>query len=126
MSSLSVTQLAEAYIAEKRMEHTHRYLVEGRKFIDRTDDDLADLFVATYRELVLLDDERRWDAIVDLRCEFDLRGLEVPLHRLAPEFALIKERFQQLQRAHLRDAAASLEVRDELEDLSDRLARPKN
>ncbi|MBN9088763.1 MAG: hypothetical protein J0J01_17805 [Reyranella sp.] len=126
MSGMSVKQLAEAYIAEKAMERTQRYLADGRQFASCNDHDLEQIFITEYRGLVLLDDDRRWDAVVDLQCEFELRGLETPLHRVAAEFALFKERLERLQRVGVCDPVAWQEVRTELADLRRRLARPKN
>jgi hypothetical protein len=91
-------QLAEAYIAEKSIERTHRYLAEGRRFEFYTADVLEAHFVKVYREMVLLDDDRSWDAVVDLQCEFELRRLKAPMHLVAADFALFKARLERLQR----------------------------
>jgi hypothetical protein len=41
MSSMSVKELAEAYIAEKAIERTRRYLIAGRQFASCHEPDLA-------------------------------------------------------------------------------------
>ena len=126
MSSLNARQLADAYIVEKSMERTQRYLADGRDYADFDDDYLTHIFVAMFRELILFEDDRRWDAIVDVQCEFELRGLKTPIHRVAAEFALFKQRLERLLHAGPCDPTAWHETRAELADLRERLALPKN
>jgi hypothetical protein len=126
MSSMNATQLAEAYIAEKSIERTRRYVADGRRFEFCTADALEAHFVKTYREVVLLDDDRSWDEVMDLQSEFDLRHIKTPMHLVAADFALFKARLERLQRVGPRDPVAWHEVRAELADLRERLARPKH
>ena len=126
MSGMDIKQLAEAYIAEKAMERTQRYLADGRMFADLDDEGLTKYFVSVFREYILFDGDRRWDAIAEVQCEFELRGLNAPIHRVAADLALFKERLEQFLRAIPCDPATLQEVRDELADLRERLALPKN
>ena len=126
MSSMDRKLLAEAYIAEKSMERTQRYLADGRKFADFDDEYLTKIFCAMFRDVILREDDRRWDSIADVQCEFELRGLKAPIHRVAAELALFKERLEQFQRAIPCDPATLREIGDELADLRERLALPKN
>jgi hypothetical protein len=118
--------LAEAYIAEKAMERTRRYVLNGRRFEFYTQDGLEAHFCKMYRELVLHDDDRRWDDVMDLQSEFDLRRMNAPMHLVAADLALFKARLERLQAVGPRDAVAWHEVRDELIDLRERLSRPKH
>jgi len=108
------------------MERTQRYLAEGRVYADFDDEYLTNIFVAMFREHILFETHRRWDAIVDVQCEFELRDLKAPIHRVAAELALFKERLEQFQRVGPCDPAAWLEIVDELADLRERLALPKH
>lgn len=126
MSSMDTRQLAEAYIAEKAMERTRRYLADGRRFADFDNEYLTKIFVAMFRELIVFDDDRRWDTIADAQCEFELRGLKAPVHRVAAELALFKQRLEQFQRVGPPDPVAWREVRAELVDLRERLGLPKH
>ena len=126
MSSMDVEQLAEAYLAEKSIERTRRYEADGRRFEFNTADALEAHFVKTYHELVLLDDDRSWDEVMDLQSEFELRRLKTPMHLVAADFALFKARLEQLQCSGPPDPVALQDVRAELAELRERLGRPKH
>ena len=111
---------------EKAIERTRRYVAKGRRFEFCTADGLEVHFVQTYRELVARDDDRCWDEIMDLQCEFDLRRVKAPIHLVAADFALFKARLERLQHVGPYDPIAWQEVRAELAELRERLSRPKH
>jgi hypothetical protein len=126
MSSMDPSQLAEAYIAEKNIERTQSYVLKGRRFEFYAQDVLEAHFCKTYRDIVLLDDDRSWDEVMDLQSEFELRHLKAPMHLVAADFALFKARLERLQRVGPRDPVAWRDIRAELIDLRERLGRPKH
>ena len=128
MNSTEIKQLAEAYIAEKAIERTRQYVVKGRRFLEfHGEDVLIACFVQAYRELVARDDDRCWDEIMDLQCEFDLRQLKAPIHLVAADFALFKARLERLQHVGPRDPIApGRKSGPNCPSCAERLSQPKH
>jgi len=74
----------------------------------------------------VLEEEDREGELLDLRSEFDLRRIEPPLHLVAAELSLFKERFQRRLREGATDRAAVEQIEARLADLHARLQSPKN
>ena len=128
MSRMDPNQLAEAYIAEKRLEHTQRYLLEGRQYADCSDEELTGIWVGTLRDLAGTDfsQELQWAAILNIESELGLRGIERPIEQVQPELALFARHVERQQRDDQPDPAHCAEVRAELAELRERLGRPKH
>lgn len=128
MSNMSQQQLAKAYIVDKTIENTHHYLIEGRQYADLADEVLADLWVATFRELAaagFIGDLKRF-ALLDIESELGLRRLEIPMRRVEPELALFMDYLERRRREGRPDPNNSEEHRAELAALHARLQRPKH
>jgi hypothetical protein len=124
--AMNFLELTEAYIADRRMEHIRDYAVRGRPLAGLSAESLTARWVETYRAVNALEDEDREGELIDLRSEFDLRGIEPPMHLVAAESALVGER---LKRQVSEGAADPVEVEQteaKLADLYARLQGPKN
>ena len=128
MSSLNATQLAKAYIAEKKLERTYHYLLDGRHYADCSDEELTDHWVGTLRDLAgtAFSQELQWAAILDIESEMGLRRIELPLDQVQPELALFVRYVERRRRDGQPDPADCADHRAELADLRERLARPKH
>ena len=125
--SLDIPDLVRAWIAECQLERSRRYLEHGRRFADWTADALAAASVQTYRAARgVPEDASREDDLQDLRCEFDLRGIEPPMHLVAAEADRFTKRFEQQIHHRKIDPDAVAEMEEMLERLRDRLQAPKN
>ena len=124
---MTFPELIEAYAIEKSVERTRDYMARGRPLSGLSGEMLRWRWVGTYRAVHgPQEDERREGELLDLRSEFDLRGVKPPMHLVAAEVALLTERFKQ----KVRDCPASPAEVDKLEaelaDLCARLKGPKN
>ena len=128
MSRIDSNQLADAYIAEKKLDHTRRYVLEGRHYADCSDDELADLWVATLCDLAATDfsQELQWAALLDIESEMGLRRIEAPLDRVQSELALLARHVERWQGEGQPDPADCAEIRAELAELRERLGQPKH
>ncbi len=128
MSSINRSQLLEAYIAEKTIERTRRYLAEGRHSADLTDEELTDAWVGTFRDLAGTNFSRdlQWAGILDIESELRLRRIETPVDRVQPELALLTRWIERQQCEGSPHPVDCPEVRAELADLRQRLSRPKH
>jgi hypothetical protein len=128
MSRMTERQLAKAYVAEKTLEHTHRYLLEGRHYADCSDEEVTDLWVVTFRDLAgtNFSQELQRAAILDIESELGLRRIEMPLDQVQPELALFSKYVERRRRESRPDPADCAEFRAELADLRERLSRPKH
>ena len=128
MSRMTTEQLAEAYIAEQTLEHTRRYILDGRHYADCSDEEVRGFWVLMLRDLASTDfnQELHWAAILDIEAELGLRRIAKPVDRVQPELALLAKHIEALEREGPPDPAACAEVRAELADLRERLSRPKH
>jgi hypothetical protein len=128
MSNLTTDQLAEAYIAEQTLEHTRRYILEGRHYADCSDEEVSSLWVVTLRDLASTNfsQEFQWAALLDIEAELGLRRIAKPVDQVQPELALFAKHIEGLEPHGPADLAACAEVRAELADLRERLNRPKH
>lgn len=128
MSRMTTNQLAEAYIAEQTLEHTRRYILEGRRYAEFSDEEVSSLWVATLRDLASTNfsQEFQWAALLDIEAELGLRKIAKPVDQVQPELALFAKYIERLERQGPPDLADCAEVRAELADLSERLSRPKH
>ena|SRR5947209_6744441 len=123
---MNFLELSKAYFAELNLEHIRDYAVRGRAFAGLSVESLGARWVELYRIVHALEDEDREGELRDLRSEFDLRGIEPPMHLLAAESALARERFQRRLREDATDWAAIEQTEAELADLYARLQGPMN
>jgi hypothetical protein len=123
---MNFVQLTQAYLAELCLERTRDYAVRGRPLAGLSVETLSIRWVETYRAVQVLEDEGREGELLDLRSEFDLRGIEPPLHLVAAELNLFTERFQRQLREGETDWAAVEQTEASLADLYARLQSPKN
>ena len=123
---MNIEELAEALIADKTLESINAYMVRGRCFGGLTEEELNAQWVEVYRAACTLQDEKIWGELMDLQCEFDLRGIKPPMHLLAAEADLFTECFERLVLEGEPDPAATEEAGAELAELRARLQAPKN
>lgn len=125
---MSRRQLADAYIVERTIENTYHYLIDGRQYADVDDKALADLWVATFRELAAAGFicDLKWFALLDIEAELGLRRLEAPMRRVEPEMTLFMQYVERRRREGRPDPNNSEEHRAELAALHARLQRPKH
>ena len=128
MSRLTERQLAKAYVVEKTIENTHRYLLEGRHYAEFSDDEVTGLWVGALRDLAAtgFSQDSLKAELLDIESELGLRGLEMPLDRVQPELALFAKHVERRRREGRPDPADCPEARAELADLRARLSRPKH
>jgi hypothetical protein len=101
-------------------------MVRGRCFGGLAEEELNAQWVEVYRAACTLEDERSWDELMDLQCEFDLRTVKPPMHLLAAEADLFTECFERLVSKGTPDPKAVEEVQAEVAELCKRLRGPKN
>jgi hypothetical protein len=123
---MTIEELAHAYIAEKTLEGIRDYMVRGRCFANLTEEALNAQWVEAYRAACTLEDEKSWGELLDLQCEFDLRGIKPPMDLLAAEADLFTESFERLMSESPPDPKAVEEAEAEIAALCERLRRPKN
>lgn len=123
---MTPAKLAEAYIAEKTLEGIRDYLIRGRRFASLAEEALNVQWVEVYRAACGFDDENRWNELMDLQCEFNLRDIKPAMHALTAGVALFKARLEQLERDGRPDPAAMEVAAMELAELRARLRGPKN
>jgi hypothetical protein len=128
MSRLTERQLTKAYVVERTIENTHRYLLEGRQYADLGDDELIDAWIGTLRDLAGTDfsQELQQAAVLDIESELALRHIEMPMDRIQPELALFVKHVERRRRDGRPDPADCAKFRAELADLRARLSRPKH
>jgi hypothetical protein len=120
--------LLQAHYVDTTIERTRRYLLGGRRFADLSEDGLRALWVDTFLAFAVTDFVvgRFWDTLLDLKCEFHLRRLELPMRAVAAEHAAYRKHLQRRRREDRYDPAAYEHWRAELAALRQRLALPKN
>ena len=123
---MNFVELTHAYLAELCLERTRDYAARGRPLSGLPVEMLSARWVETYRAVQVLEEEDREGELLDLRSEFDLRRIEPPLHLVAAELSLFKERFQRRLREGATDRAAVEQIEARLADLHARLQSPKN
>ena len=121
-------QLAEAYLADKTIERTHRYLVDGREYADLSDDELIEYWVWMFRELAVtaFTQDHFWASLADLESELSLRGIEKPKEQVRPELALLAEHIERRWREHRLDPSGCAKAQAELAEFRERLSQPKH
>ena len=123
---MNFVELTHAYLVELCLERTRDYAARGRPLSGLPVEMLSARWVETYRAAWVLEEEDREGELLDLRSEFDLRRIEPPLHLVAAELSLFKERFQRRLREGATDRAAVDQIEARLADLHARLQSPKN
>jgi hypothetical protein len=108
------------------LERTRDYVARGRALAGLSVDTLNDRWVEMYRIVHALEDEDREGELLDLRSEFDLRGIEPPLHLVGAEAALAAERLRRRVRENGADVDGAEQLEEKLADLYQRLQGPKN
>jgi hypothetical protein len=128
MSRLTEKQLAKAFVVEKTIENTHRYLLEGREHADWSDDQLTDIWAGVLRELADTDfsQDSLKAELLDLESELGLRRIALPFDQVHPELALFSKHVERRRREGRPEPADSAEARAELADLRERLSQPKH
>jgi len=121
-------ELIQAHYVETTIERTRRYLLDGRRFAETSEDGLGALWVDTFLAFAVTDFVvgRFLDTLLDLKCEFHLRRLEPPMGAVSAEHARYRKHLQRRWRETRHDPAACEHCRAELADLRQRLALPKN
>ena len=125
-TNTSLVRLAAAFLAEKRTERLLDYMVRGRPLAGVGDPALGTQWVVVYRAVMAAGDQRRETELMDLRSEFDLRGREPPMHLLSAEAATFTERFLRQVLESEPDPEGSERMDAMLDDLQERLSRPKH
>ena len=123
---MDLSDLINAYIAESQMERLRGYLERGRKLADLPTEALNAAWVDTYRAARGRERASRENELQNLRCEFDLRGIEPPMHLVAAEAERFKKRFERQIRESKIDPDAVEKMEEELERLRGRLEAPKH
>jgi hypothetical protein len=128
MSPLTERQLAKAYVVEKTIENTHRYLLEGRQYAEFSDDEVIDLWIGAFRDLAAtgFSQDPLKAELLDIESELGLRGIGMPFDQVQPELALFSKHLERRRREGRLDPADCPEARAELADLRVRLSRPKH
>ena len=124
--AMTFLELTEAYVAELSLERIRDYAARGRPLADLSVETLNGRWVEMYRIVHALEDEDREGELLDVRSEFDLRGIEPPLHLVAAESALACERLRRRVREDPFDADRVEQLEEKLADLYERLQGPMN
>ena len=121
-------ELIQAHCVETTIERTRRYLLDGRRFAELSEEGLRALWVDTFLAFTVTDFvvRRFRDTLLDLKCEFHLRRLEVPMRAVAAEHAAYRKHLERRRREGRHDPATCEHCRAELAALRQRLAQPKN
>ena len=121
--SLTRDGLELALFVEERIGRLQDYVVRGRSLARVSDGALAERWTEAWLAANVRGDDHRDGELLDLRSEFDLRGIEPPMHALEGQRATRSERA--LTR---RSDSATMEQRhaEELDALRAQLSRPKN
>jgi len=123
---MNFVELIKASVAEHIVERLREYVVRGRPFADLSEQALGAQWVEVYCAVMALEDDRRDGELTDLRSEYDLRGIEPPMHLVGAEAAICIARFKRLVH-EIRMTPKEMErFDDELEELRERLNRPKH
>jgi HAMP domain-containing protein len=123
---MDLTDLINAYIAESQMERLRGYLERGRKLADLPTEALNAAWVDLYRATRGRERASRENELQDLSSEFELRGIEPPMHLVAAEAEQFKKRFERQIRESKIDRDAVAKMEEELERLRGRLEAPKH
>jgi hypothetical protein len=125
-NSMNFVDLINASLAEQIVERLREYVVRGRPFANLSEQALGGQWVELYRAVMALEDDRREGELMDLRSEFDLRGIEPPMHLVEAEAAICITRFKRLVHENRTTPKDIQRFDDELEELRERLSRPKH
>jgi len=123
---MDLPELVMAYLAECQIERTRAYVETGRRFSELSIEALNEAWVETYRAARGREDESRESELQDLRCEFDLRGIEPHMHLVAAEADRFTEGLKQRIRECKIDPDMVEKMEAELERVRDRFTAPKN
>jgi hypothetical protein len=85
MSEKSTPGGAGAIVQDQQMRETAAYLMRGRAFADLTVEDLEERWVAAFRAFTAAGRPVDTD-FDDIRAEYALRELELPMEKLAEEW----------------------------------------
>ena len=120
--------LIQAHYVEVEIERTRRYLLDGRRFAELSAEGMRELWVDTFLAFAGADFvvRRLRDTLLDLKCEFHLRRLEVPMRAVAAEHAAYRKHLERRRREGRHDPATCEHCRAELAALRQRLTQPKN
>ena len=121
-------ELIQAHYVETTIERTRRYLLGGRRFAALSEEGLTKHWVDTFLAFAVTDFVvgQFWDTLLDLKCEFHLRRLELPMRAVAAEHAAYRKHLQRRWRESRHDSATCEHCRAELAALRERLSRPKH
>ena len=122
---MNFVELLNAYLAEQSLERTRGYVARGRPLAGLSIEALGVRWVETYRAARVLEEEDREGELLDLRSEFNLRGVGPPLHLLTAEMALFRQRFRQRCEGEI-DEVGVEQAEAKFADFQARLQRPKN
>src|SRR4051794_7625684 len=123
---MTFLELSQAYLAELHLEHIRDYAARGRPFAAVSVEQLSARWLEMHRIVRALADEGREGELIDLRSEFDLRDIEPPMHLVAAETALARERLLRRIRECVPDPAEVEQTEAELLDFYARLHGPKH
>ncbi|MFZ5780403.1 MAG: hypothetical protein ACOY4R_09425 [Pseudomonadota bacterium] len=120
MKEDEANKIAQALIAESRMEDAAAYLERGRPYKDLSKEQLEQAWAAAFELYMGLNQQEQQHLYRDLAAEFQLRDIEPPTH-------LVKETLKKLEQ---RVANMSPEGRDAARDaigaLLGKWEKPKN
>ena len=118
----------ETFLASQQTDDAADYASRGRVFKPLTDQQLAEKWVSTFRDMADAPDDQALRALeTDLRSEFRLRNIEPPHEQIKSEMdrlvAHLSSRFEKLERD---DPDRFTEMNEEMEqDIADLKARMK-
>ena len=116
-----VLRSVATYAREQTVSRIRDYLGRGRPLAGLPIESLRALWIHAWLDVDVMEDESREDDLRDLGTEFDLRGLEPPKDRVAPEAAQFKERLLKELRKRKADPDFLERSEREFEELCDRL-----
>jgi hypothetical protein len=123
---MNLEDLVEAYVAEQRIDRLRDYVARGRPLAGLSEQTLSTQWVELYRAVKALEQEHRHSELTDLRSEYDLRGVEPPMHLVSEQAAIFTERFNRQSR-EFQPAPGEMErFEEKLAELQERLGQPKN
>ena len=116
--------LLDAFLAHEDMEHTKRYLDDGRRHGGLTVGQLEAAWLQAWRGFFLHDSAAACDALYDYAAELRLRDLPLPDHLVSP--AERRRAMARAQDAVDADTVIQERLREDLELFRSQLARPKH
>jgi hypothetical protein len=103
MSDSSAKGDAGAIVQDQQMKETAAYLMRGRAFADLTPEDLEQRWIAAFRAFTAAGRPVDTD-FDDVRAEYALRELELPMEKLAEEWKAFLARIEAVEIPGKKDA----------------------